>query len=291
MEKFVVNIESLSGRFGKTFKKGDSVSEFDFQPNTIPVLMHKGFISQIESAYNAEHVVARFADFDKKNGLKVYQIYYDQSQLSKLDYAPYLNDNCTIYFESQVMVDLINQGAHNDFSYFGVVSHKLREKLSFAKTYSISNIANKSVQEFTPEMFEHELFLKQPDVFSFQRHPPHDPITFADNFHAGFSGYFKKIMGEIGYNWSPTVFQNIFYCNYFAARSDIYEHFVKTMLEPAMEVMNYMPELQRNSGYPKKLPEHLQRKWGFDYYPYHAFLCERMFSFYVHLNKLQCLHY
>jgi hypothetical protein len=62
-------------------------------------------------------------------------------------------------------------------------------------------------------------------------------------------------------------------------------------LEPAMEVMETMPELMQNSGYPKVLPEHLQRQWGINYYPYHTFLCERMFSFYAHLNKLKCLHY
>jgi hypothetical protein len=287
MQKFNVNIESLSGRFGKTFKRGDTVSEFDFQPNTIQTLMFKGFVTAIDrpqTIHSPRHI-------DRKNGLQVYQIYYEESQLSKLDYTPYLNDNCTKYFESQVMVDLINQGAHNDFSYFGVLSHKLREKLSFAKSYSIPNIANKSVNEFTPEMFEFELWRQLPDAFSFQRHPPHDPISFADRFHDRFSDYFKKIMHEIGYDWSPTSFQNVFYCNYFVARSEIYEHFVKTMLEPAMEVMEYMDELQRNSGYPKKLPIALSRKWGFDYYPYHAFICERMFSYYAHLNKLQCLHY
>jgi hypothetical protein len=189
------------------------------------------------------------------------------------------------------MVDLINEGAHLDYSYFGVVAYKLREKLSFAKTYPIVNIANRSIQEFTPELYEFELWKRTPDVFSFQRQLPHDPVSFADKFHSGFSNYFKKIMYEIGYNWYPTVFENVFYCNYFTAKSEIYEHFVKTMLEPAMEVMETMPVLMQNSGYPKTLPEHLQRQWGINFYPYHTFLCERMFSFYAHLNKLKCLHY
>jgi hypothetical protein len=287
MAYYKVNIESLSGRFGKTFKSGDTVTDFDFQPNTVQVLLFKGFITTMETprAYGAPPPI------DKKNGLKIYQIYYEENQFNKLNYTPYLNDNCTKYFESQVMVDLINAGAHNDYSYFGVVSHKLREKLSFAKTYSIVNIANRSVNEFTPEMFEFELWNQLPDAFSFQRHLPHDPILFADKFHSNFSDYFKKIMNEIGYSWTPTLFDNVFYCNYFVARSEIYEHFVKTMLEPAIEIMEQMPELLKNSGYPKKLPLNLLRKWGFDYYPYHAFLCERMFSYYAHLNKLRCLHY
>ena len=295
MQKFVVNIDSLSGRFGKTFKKGDSVTEFDFQPNTIQVLLFKGFVLSDGSTpapvtSQVTHGVYR-PNFERKKGLKIYQIYYDKSHLSKLDYEPYLNDDCTVYFESKVMVDLINEGAHSEFGYFGVVSHKLREKVSISKSYSIPNIANKSVSEFTPEMFEHELWKNTPDVLSFQRHMPHDPITFAENFHPRLSEFFKKIMTEIGYNWTPAVFQNIFYCNYFVAQSAIYEHFVKTMLEPAMEVMDHMPELNNNSGYPKPLPDHLRVKFGFNHYPYHAFICERMFSYYAHINKLECLHY
>jgi hypothetical protein len=292
MQSYTVNIDSITGRFGKVFKKYDIVSDVDFQPGATDVLILKKFIIPKDNSYNIDNsYIENLPNFDKKNGLKIYQIYYDQNQLPQLDYTPYFNNNCTKYFESQVMVDLINEGAHLDYSYFGVVAYKLREKLSFAKTYPIVNIANRSIQEFTSELYEFELWKRTPDVFSFQRHLPHDPVSFADRFHSGFSNYFKKIMYEIGYNWTPTAFENVFYCNYFTAKSEIYEHFVKTMLEPAMEVMEIMPELMQNSGYPKKLPEHLQRQWGIDFYPYHTFLCERMFSYYAHLNKLKCLHY
>ncbi len=292
MQNYTVNIDSISGRFGKVFKKNDTVSDVDFQPGATEHLVLKKFIIPNDHTYNIENKnIVNTQHLDKKNGLKIYQIYYDNSQLEKLDYTPYFNNNCNHYFESQVMVDLINEGAHLDYSYFGVVAYKLREKLSFAKSYPIVNIANRSVQEFTPKLYEHELWKRTPDVFSFQRHLPHDPIFFADRFHVNFSSYFKKIMYEIGYNWQAVAFTDVFYCNYFSAKSDIYEHFVKTMLEPAMEVMETMPELMQNSGYPKKLPLHLQQQWGIDFYPYHTFLCERMFSFYAHLNKLKCLHY
>jgi hypothetical protein len=198
MQSYTVNIDSITGRFGKLFKKYDIVSDVDFQPGATEVLVMKKFIIPNDTTNNIDinHIV-NLPNFDKKNGVKIYQIYYDQSHISKLDYTPYLNDNCTKYFESQVMVDLINDGAHLDYSYFGVVAYKLREKLSFAKTYPILNIANRSVQEFTPELYEFELWKRTPDAFSFQRHLPHDPVTFADRFHAGFSNYFKKIMYEI----------------------------------------------------------------------------------------------
>lgn len=226
--------------------------------------------------------------------LKVYQIYFLPEQLQVLDYIPYLNDQCTVFFESQVMADLITEGCHKDSEYFGVVSYKLRNKLGYTKTAwrALPNIANHSINTFTPQMFEFYLERNAPDAMSFQRHMPHDPVTFADQFHPGFSDFFKTIMHKIGYNWQPMRIENVFYCNYFVAKRDIYEDFVINMLIPAINVMKEMPELMANSNYQNgQLPEALAKKWGINHYPYHAFLTERMFSYYSHLKQLKCLHY
>jgi hypothetical protein len=130
-----------------------------------------------------------------------------------------------------------------------------------------------------------------PDAMSFQRHIQHDTVSFADKFHPKFSVYFKEIMSKIGYNWSPEVLENVFYCNYFVAKSDIYEKYCKEKLIPAINVMKNMQELLKNSGYPKALPLNLVDKFGINHYPYHPFLCERMFSYFAHIHKLKCLHY
>lgn len=230
----------------------------------------------------------------------VYQIYFQEKQLEKLkvefpDYIPYLNAECSVFFESAVIRDLIqNKAAQFGSDYFAVVSYKLKEKLGYTmkeKWKSIPNIANHSTVEFTPEGFEMELKKHRPDVMSFQRHPPHDPVMFANSFHPNFSNYFKKIMSDIGYSWAPTRFDDVFYCNFFAARSEIYADFVNKMLAPAMDVMKRMPELMENSRYPSILPGNLIERFGIAHYPYHPFLCERMFSFYVHINNLKSMHY
>lgn len=296
MKQFIVTTDAIGGRFGKVFMRGDIVTENQFQPGIAKQLMHRGFLLEASQtpAYNPPQPVSSFdhdPDMENRSGLKIFQIYYKDDQIGELDYTPYRNDNCNYYFEHQVMVDLINRGAHLDSYYFGVLSHKFRQKIAFTKHSGISNIANKSVQEFTPEQFERELFRHRPDVMSVQRHIPHDPISFGDRFHPGLSAMFQRIMNEIGYNWSPTSFENIFYCNYFVANSDVYEDYVKAMLEPAMDVMARMPEVMNNSGYPKPLPDNLRNAWGIDYYPYHTFICERMFSYYAHLKQLKCLHY
>lgn len=227
--------------------------------------------------------------------LKVYQIYFEESQQTHLErnYVPFFNPDCTHYFENSVIKKLIIENAHTDAEYFGVVSYQLRNKISTTRTVwrNINNIGNVSENIFSSIHFEQVLRKGMPDVMSFQKHIPHDPITFANQFHPNFSKYFKDIMNRIGYQWEPTRFEDVFYCQYFVAKSKIYEQFVNEMLIPAMDVMDTMPELMHNSNYPKPLPILLRDQWGIGWYPYHSFLCERMFSYFVHLNKLKCLHY
>ena len=226
--------------------------------------------------------------------LRAYQIYYEPSQLSRVEYIPVNNSNCTPFFENTVISDLIKRDLHIGCEYFAVVSWKIKNKIGNEmknQWRNMPNISNLSLNEFTPEQFAIELERHRPDVMSFQRHAPHDPISFADRFHPNFSKYFKEIMWKIGFDWKPETFQNVFYCNYQAAKSDIYESYVKNMLNPAMAVMGEMPELMQNSGYPTPLPEHLKKSFGVNHYPYHAFLCERMFSYFVHLNQYKVMHY
>jgi hypothetical protein len=206
-------------------------------------------------------------------------------------YIPYLNEDCTVFFENSVIRKLVEEEKHKDSDYFGVVSYQLIDKIGVIKNWKIKNIANTSVNKFTPELFERELYRYKPDAMSFQRHIPHDTVTFADRFHPDFSKYFKEIMNKIGYQWRPIIFENVFYCNYFVAKSEIYERYVSEMLAPAMDVMEEMPELMGNSNYPKKLPDNLNKSFGINHYPYHPFLCERMFSYFAHVHKLQCKHY
>jgi hypothetical protein len=224
--------------------------------------------------------------------LTVHQIYFDDGHLPLLDYTPYRNERCTVYFENSVIKSLVDSGAHEGSDYFGVVSYKLREKLEYTRDprRGGTDISNYSERTFTPEDFRAELERQSPDAMSFQRHRPHDPITLANHFHGNFSHYFQRIMAAIGYAWTPAVFADIFYFNYFVARADIYKRYVDEMLSPAMAVMDQMPELMQSAGY-TQLPEPLRAQLGISFYPYHSFLCERFFSYFAHVHRLKCAHY
>jgi|GEM_PF-2196530 len=227
--------------------------------------------------------------------MKVYQIYFHESQIVELEpgYIPHFNRDCTVFFESEVIKDLVLLGEHKSTDYFGVVSYKLKHKLGYMKENwkNNKNIANTSVNEFTTEQFEAELMKYKPDAMSFQRHAPHDPVLVADGFHPFFRKYWTYIMNEIGYRWVPTRIENIFYCNYFVAKEKLYEKYVKEMLVPAMEVMKDMPELYGNCNYPRAFPENLKTQFGINSWPYHAFICERFFSYFSHIHNLDCKHY
>ncbi len=224
--------------------------------------------------------------------VKVFQIYFEDGQAAALDYIPYRNDDCTIYFENSVIRSLIESGAHEGSDYFGVVSHRLRDKLATTRTFWRGTpIGNLSDRTFTPGDFEAELLGARPDAMGFQHHPPHDPVTLANQFHPNFSDHFARVMAAIGYRWTPTVFEHVFYFNHLVATPAVYERYVKEMLAPAMAAMDAMPELMQDSRYGSGLPAPLRARFGIAHYPYHPFLCERFFSYFAHLNKLSCAHY
>lgn len=229
--------------------------------------------------------------------MKVFQIYFNESQRSYLEpahFMPFFNYDPSLFLESGVIKDLIDKGHHRDSDYFGVVGYKLREKIGIMTNNwrGHPNIANHSTQEFTPEEFKKQLYQYKPDVMSFQCHAPHDTVMVANQFHPRFAEFWIKIMKQIGYDWEPGDNQNVFYCNYFVARSEIYEKYVAEMLAPAMAVMKYMPELKIDSGYwNSPWPKELHRKFGINHWPYHPFICERMFTYFAEIHNLKCLHY
>ena len=63
--------------------------------------------------------------------IKVYQIYYDESQKNSLmhGFVPHFNENATINFESDVMCDLVDKGECSNCDWFGVFSWKVNSKL------------------------------------------------------------------------------------------------------------------------------------------------------------------
>lgn len=218
--------------------------------------------------------------------LKVYQIYYQPDQIIEPDYIPYPNPDCTVYFENSVISKLVSMGAHVGAEYFGVVGPTLRWKVE-----SCGRGPRINSKSFKPNEFELKLSTERPDVMAYLQYNPHNPIRYHQTIHPNLETHFIRVLRRIGYNIVPTILQDVIYCNAFVAKSEIYDRYVDSMLAPAMRVMEGMPEIMENSGYPKTLPAHLAAKFGVPHYPYHSFVAERLFSYFCHIHNLKVGYY
>ena len=231
--------------------------------------------------------------------LTAYQIHFNER--SKANCFPesdwwkhYDNsDKLTEYFENSVIVDLISKGDHVGSDYFGVFSHDVAGHIHFAEMLDGRKL------RFSPDALR-DIVMAYPgvDVFSFQKRRKNQNIVLqAENYHPGFVGYMTDILRNTGFMDSvPSQLDHIILFNHFVAKSDIYEQYVKELLMPAMDVMKYMAGLWEDSGYikhhvhgkimPDNWQDHFQKSFGVPYYPYHAFLCERLPSIFCQKHKL-----
>lgn len=221
---------------------------------------------------------------------KVYQIYYDEQSRAACypEFEPIDNKDCTPFFENTIIAELIKQGRHIDHNYFGVFSGNFKHKIG----------SSKDSKKITPQLIYDNLDC---DVVSFFRsHRNKNVVTKADVFHPGFKRALQNILSAIGFHVDLekdtrfTVYQN-----HFISKSEIYEQYVNELLIPAMREMDNKANKElhniiwQDSNYHKKknMPEKLKKEMGVPYYPYHTFICERLFS--VFLNKypeITCKH-
>jgi hypothetical protein len=209
----------------------------------------------------------------------LYQIYFNDSQIGNLyPFAiPHFNDQLTVFFENSVIRTIV---LHSEAPKIGVCSYALKQKIGHGIPMR---------QEFTEEVINWDY-----DVLSLGRkQPEHFMLAKMDNWHPGSLEILNLIFSAIG---QPT-FENRkqpkdpIYQNHFMATSQIYKAYVTEMLIPAMTVMEHDDKiavrcmedsqyfkLKTEPGYPKLIKE----KLGMDYVPLHTFLCERMFSCWIH---------
>lgn len=228
--------------------------------------------------------------------MKVYQIYYNEETKAQLEpeYIPYFNNPTTVYFESKVMCDLIDKGEHKGVDYFGIVGNKLRRKISQSKTWG-RRIRNISKKNFSPKSFEQFVYDYRPHIASYSTNGRHAVFPWAEQFHGGICKATQAIVKKLGIRaaYDKVTIQPIYF-NYFVAKPDIYQDYVNKILRPAIDLMENDAEiktlLEVDSNYGQVSAE-LEKQIGYNYYPLHPFICERLINLYLNMYNFKIIQW
>lgn len=223
---------------------------------------------------------------------KIYQVFYRQEQRPWLDSAYEHYDNSkgrSPFFENEVIKLLINSYCNKGADYFGVLSWRFTAKIRLP--------GNKPLH--SQQLFD--LMERYPgyDVYSFfGRHQPQNPFNPATNGHGGALLTIAQLLSDrmnLDIDMRTWQAEHLVFMNYFLARTDIYEQYVCGFLIPIMCRLNdpedthlhslvWGNSLYIESSLTKLERKRLQLMYGKPYYPYHAFVCERLFSLWLSLN-------
>lgn len=228
------------------------------------------------SAHKYKKILFTFATVN----VRIFQIYYQPFQQAHLDEAfiPYNNHALTDqYFENSVMVRLVEKNMHVLCDYFGVLSWntKVKEPLFFKGevmngTQLIEMIDGGTYADVI--VFNYDAANKNPYYQTLE----------SEKYLAELA---DKLFMEFGHFSVRNVFCNAaIYRNSFVARPEIYEAYVKTFLQPMIEVTSHCMELWKDSGYKilnQAEKDYFQLQFGRSYYPRHAFFCERLFCMWL----------
>lgn len=199
----------------------------------------------------------------------IHQVYFKDEQRGILEpqFTPYNNEGkLTPYYENSVISELVKQ-PHDPEEYFGVLSWNLRNKIERMKQYP-SPFKNISPDSYSLNwLMEH--IDKGEDVIFLMEHRVHNPIQAADKIHPKFLRFWIEIVNELFVNTACSCdYEKVIYCNFFIAKHKVYKAYVDQILDPAMKIMDTMPELNEDAKYPLGPG-----------YTYHTFICERLFSY------------
>jgi len=220
----------------------------------------------------------------KMVSVEVHQIYYDQASRMNCTWPlKYYNKTLTPFFENEVIVDLVkNKGITGD--YFGIFSHKILRKTIFKQDKLI----------LSPDSLEKTVNKYQADFFAFEKRRKNGHIIKdAERIHRGIATYTMRLLKPLGYRVPKTI-TNPVLLNHFVAKKEVYERYVDEMLMPVMRAMGWkekgkwdrkvFPELHQNARY-KKTPYNFRPYLGYNHYPYHPFILERLPSVWLEYNK------
>lgn len=208
-----------------------------------------------------DKTVSQFKDYT------IHSIMYSPDQMC--EYKPYFNFVNTVeqksyLFEYNPITQLI---PNSEGKYVGCFSWKFPQKTGLTK-YTIENI----------------LESENADVVSFCKPIP-NYLKFTEQHHPGFLWRFELMCKKLGLKVKEP--KNVIYSNFFVAKPHIYKEYLKVLkraiyLLDTDKSIDAMAPCQYLSGLPS---DKLKSFTGLEYYTYHTFLLERLFSIWTENQK------
>lgn len=218
--------------------------------------------------------------------VNIWQNYFDEATKKACNPAWNHYDNSeglTEFFENTVIVDLIKRGEHYKEDYFGLFSHDVEESIPFK---SIDN------KRFSPHHLEEVIKNHPADAYGFALRRQNENISLqAERYHPGFNDIMDQVLEACGYKLPPKL-DHIILFNLMVCSGEFWGDYYHKMLKPAMEALKDIPEAYNDSRYqligrpmtPEKEARFI-KAFGKPYYPFHPFICERLASIFLQLNR------
>jgi hypothetical protein len=227
--------------------------------------------------------------------LKVYQIYYDESQKDSLltGFTPHFNEKPSVYQESKIMCDLVRGGECLNFDWFGVFSWKVSQKL---KGFNYEILKNSISKNPYCDIIGPDYSIRYPPCAK----PKHRSLfyhsLFGRDFHDQISHTFNILIQKLqrqGLVPKDCLFLNQelhqIYSNSFVAKTHIYLDYIESLLGPAIDLFQFDEELselsKRYAGFPLNPPQKWVAHTGLARYPQTPFILERLINLYIYINK------
>lgn len=197
------------------------------------------------------------------------------------DTLKFTNNDCSLYFETDVIVDLLKQGEHRKSDYMGLVSPTFRHKLAHYSWYA---------KDFSVDSLSIHCKHYQPNVCNLMGGKVQNPFKHGEVFHPGILNLFSSLVSRIpGYadvdidrRWTISPI----WCNFFVADTATWEDYSQTLLFPALDLVEQDEDLrnsllQSTTYGDNKMPQKLQDKYGVVSYPFLPFVFERLINLYL----------
>ena len=207
---------------------------------------------------------------EEKPPASIYSIYYTENQ--PVEYIPFLNPVKTLkdksyLFEYNPMLFL--SAIAKDNEYFGIFSHKFPMKTGFYKKLVYDIIKN-----------------EKSDVIIFCK-PIENYILTSKKNHPGIIEILSFICFRLNLKFKEP--KHVVYSNFFVTKGELYKRYIKEVIKPSIQLMEQNPILCKkvwaNSNYQSLNSEELKKHTELDYYPFHSFVLERLFSIWLDNNQ------